>query len=172
MNKKSSLALIIILSLTIPIVAVSFVNASQVQSTQVPAASSQTWTFNLDSGDKFTGSLSISGGSGNDIDFSVTDPKGTTILGFGRVSQGRSFEFTATQSGAYTLHLGNTFSFFSSKTVSITYDITRPLLNTGIGDNSFLLIATVLIIIMLVVIIIGVTASKRSATRQMPQSQY
>ncbi len=162
--KKGMTAVLIILALIIPI---AVVNASQVKTTQVSAGSSNMLTFNLDKDDKFEGSLSISGGSGNDIDFSVTDPQGSTILGFGRVSQGRSFEFTAQKSGAYTLHLGNTFSVFSSKTVTITYDITPSMLNTEIGNGAFLVIlGAAIIVIVVVVVILGIVLSKRKTTPQ------
>jgi len=153
------LAVLTILSLVLPL---ALANASQVQTTQVPALNSETLTINLSSGDKFTGSISISGGSGNDIDFSVTDPQGTTILDLGRVSQGRSFEFTAQQSGAYTFHLDNSFSILSSKTVSLSYDITPSILNFGSGGNSLLLIIVVIVIVILVVVI-AVAASKRNS---------
>ena len=69
--KKILFAVLAIMFLILPIV---LVNASQVETAQVSPFSSQTWVINLNSGDSFSGSLSISGGSGNDIDFSVTDP--------------------------------------------------------------------------------------------------
>ncbi len=161
--KKSILAVLAILFIILPMV---LVNASQVETTQVPALSSQTWVINLDSGDSFSGSLSISGGSGNDIDFSVTNPGGTTVVGLGRVSQGSAFDFTADQSGAYTFHLGNTFSVFSSKTVSMSYDITHPLLG-GTGSNNLLIsVIAIIIVIVLVVVVLVIALNRRKSSPQ------
>ena len=140
----------------------SIVNASQVEIVQISPLTQKTLTFNLDNEDKFTGSLSISGGGGNDIDFWVTNPQGTTILNQGRVSQGTTFEFTAQMSGAYTLHFGNTFSLFSSKTVNLSYDVSTPTLGgTGFG---FLLIIIGIVIIVVVIAGLAVGLSWRKST--------
>lgn len=94
-------------------------------------------------------------------------PQGTTIVGLGRVSQGRTFDFTAEQSGAYTFHLGNTFSILSTKTVSMSYDITHPFLG-GINGNSLLIpIIAVLIVVVLVVVALAV-----ALTRKNPHSKH
>lgn len=108
-------------------VAFSLANAANVRSFSVDALSWRELTFNLGNGQRFSGSLSI-GGGGNDIEFWVKDPTGATILNWGRVYSGRSFEFTANKDGAYTLHFDNSFSWFSSRTVHLTYDIHAPLI--------------------------------------------
>lgn len=167
-RKILSLGIIAILSLT---VAFSLANASSVETVQVGPLSQQTLIFNLDSGQKFSGSLSISGGSGNDIDFWVTDPTGTTILNLGRVSQGTSFDFTAQASGAYTFYFDNSFSLLTTKTVSLTYDIGLPSV-LGIDFWQFLIIAIVVIILLIVIVAMAVSLSRRkrrtSRTNQPP----
>ena len=50
----------------------------------------------------------------------------TLLSIIGRIGQGTTFEFTAQESGAYTFHFDNTFSLISSKTVTLSYDISRP----------------------------------------------
>ncbi len=115
---------------------------SQVQQFSVDPGYSLLWTANLSEGDKFSGSFSISGGSGNDINFWITDPTGGVILNQGRISQGTSFAFTAATSGGYVLHFDNSFSLFSGKAVTLTYDITSS-------------IATILTVALLVVIVVG-----------------
>ncbi len=160
--KKVTLTVLAILFLSLPLV---LVGASQVETAQVEALSSSGWVINLDSGDSFSGSLSISGGSGNDIDFSITDPQGTTIVGLGRVSQGRTFDFTADQSGAYTFHLDNTFSVFSSKTVSMSYDVTHPFLG-GTSGNLLVPILVVVIVIVIVVVILGIVLTRKRGAHQ------
>jgi hypothetical protein len=120
--------------------------------------------FNLDELDKFTGSIAITGGSGDDVDFYVTDPHGSRIVDLGRVSQGTSFDFTAQDSGAYTLHFDNSFSLFSSKVVTLSYDIENPILPNG--DNFVLWIIAGAIIIGVVLIGIAVYVYIRSKQNQ------
>jgi hypothetical protein len=100
------------------------VNAATVQNCNAPSGSSCTLTFNLNNGDKVSGSVSVTGGGGNDINFFVTNPSGAQIYNAGRVTGGTSFTFTADSSGAYILHFDNSFSLLSSKQVTVSYDIT------------------------------------------------
>jgi len=158
-----SLGTIIIL---LSVVAFS-VKASSVETVQVGALSEEMVTFNLNTGQKFTGSLSISGG-GNDIDFWVTDPQGTKILDSGRVTQGKTFEFTAQASGAYTLHFGNTFSWFTGKTVYLTYDVGLPTVS-GIDVGFLLTIIGVILILLLVIVALAISVHRRGRTAKTNQ---
>jgi hypothetical protein len=156
-----------ILSLT---VAFSLVNASSVQTVQVAPMTEQMLIFNLQTGQKFTGTLAISGGSGEDIDFRVVDPSGATIVNLGRVSHGATFEFTAQESGAYTLHFDNSFSLLSTKTVNLTYDIGLPSI-LGIDFGQFLIIIAVVVILLLIIVALAVALNRRkraSKTNQPP----
>lgn len=69
---------------------------------------------------RVTGDLTIEGGSGDDIDFWITDPAGNTVLGAGRVSRSHTFSFIAATDGNYQVNLGNTFSLFSNKVVTVS----------------------------------------------------
>jgi hypothetical protein len=150
------------------VVVFSFVNASSVETVQVGALSEQMLIFNLKTGQKFAGSLAISGGSGNDIDFWIIDPQGTTVLNLGRVSQGKSFDFTAQASGAYTFHFSNGFSLLSSKTVNLTYDVGLPSI-FGIDAGQLLIIIAVVVILLLVALAILLNRRKHiSKTNQPP----
>jgi hypothetical protein len=152
--------LLILLSVTV----FSIANASEVEVVQVNVLSTRTLIFNLNSGQRFSGSLAISGGAGNDIDFWVTDSVGATILNLGRVSQGNSFEFTANEDGAYTLHFGNTFSLFTAKTVNLTYDIKAPLI---FGLDPYVFIVIILVAIILVGALVAVAYRQgRKATQK------
>jgi len=167
-EKKAVLSLGTIIIL-LSVVAFS-VKASSVETVQVGALSEQMLIFNLNTGQKFTGSLAISGGSGNDIDFWITDPQGTSILNMGRVSQGGNFGFTAQASGAYTFHFSNSFSLLSSKTVNLTYDIGLPSI-FGI-DLEWLLI-TIGVVVSLLLLIVGLAVMRHrrrnlSKTNQPP----
>ena len=149
------------------VMAFSFVNASNVEVVQVDPLTTKMLIFNLNSGQKFTGSLAISGG-GNDIDFWVTNPQGTKVLDLGRVSQGKTFEFTAQSSGAYTFHFGNTFSWFTSKTVNLTYDVGLPTVG-GVDLGLLLIIIGVVAILLIVIVALGVTLYRRKSTSKTNQ---
>ena len=153
MKKKLILSLGATAILFLVVVAFSFVNASNVEVVQVDPFATKMIIFNLTSGQKFTGSLAISGGS-NDIDFWVTDPQGTKILDLGRVTNGKTFEFTAQSSGAYTFHFGNTFSWFTSKTVNLTYDVGLP----TVGGIDFGLLLIIIGVVAMLLIVIGTLA--------------
>jgi hypothetical protein len=146
----------------------SLARASSIETVQVGALSEQMLVFNLKRGQKFTGSLAISGGSGNDINFWVADPQGTTILNLGRVSQGKSFDFTAQSSGAYTFHFDNSFSLLSSKTVSLTYDIGLPSI-FGIDLGTFLIIIGVVVILLFMIVALAVALNRRKRTAKTNQ---
>ena len=160
-EKKAVLSLGTIIIL-LSVVAFS-VKASSVNTVQVSPLSEQMLIFNLQTGQKFTGSLAISGGSGNDIDFWIVDPQGTTILNLGRVSQGRSFDFTAQTSGAYTFHFSNGFSLLSSKTVSLTYDVGLPSV-FGFDIGQLLIIIGVVLILVIVIAALAVALHRRKRT--------
>ena len=99
------------------------VYAATVQNCDAPAGSQCTLTFNLNNGDSVSGSVSVAGGSGNDINFYITNPSGAQIYNAGRITGGTSFSFTADSSGAYILHFDNSFSLFSDKQVTVSYDV-------------------------------------------------
>jgi hypothetical protein len=160
LRRKSVLILCLVLCFA---VAFAIVNASNVEVIQVDALTEKTLTFNLNSGQKFTGSLAVSGGSGNDIDFWVTDPQGTKIVDSGRVSQGKTFQFTAQASGAYALHFSNGFSLLSSKTVNLTYDIGLPSV-FGFDIGQLLIIIGVVVILLIVIVALAVALHRRKRT--------
>lgn len=160
--RKYIFALILVVVLSVILLCA---NASQVETLQVAPLTERMLIFNLSEGDKFSGSLSISGGADNDIDFWITDPNGNTIVNLGRIRQGTTFEFTAQKSGAYTFHFGNSFSWFSSKTVSLSYDIERNPLHTP-----FLSIAIGLIIVAVVLLIL-ILLYRRRAHRKNNKAQ-
>jgi len=151
----------IVLSL---IILSSLANAANVRTVQVNALSWVTLTYNLNSGQTFSGSLSITGG-GNGIDFWVTDPEGTTILGLGRVAQGRSFEFTAQKNGAYILHFDNSFSWFTAKTVTLTYEIGSPAV---FGLDPFALIIILAVAALIIIGAVGYNQQRKRRTTQTP----
>ena len=148
----------------------SLAKASDVRVVSIGPLTTRTLTFNLNQGQRFSGSLSISGGSGNDIDFWVTNSVGATILNLGRVSQGRQFAFTADRDGGFTLHFGNTFSLISTKTVTLTYDVAYDLgAPTVLGISPYALLAIVLAAVIIVVgVLVIVRISRKDKEKITP----
>ena len=116
------LAIIILLISAFLLISINSVEGSEVESFSVPEGGVQTFWFNLDSGDSVSGSMSIAGGN-DDINFWVTDPSGQLIIPKQGVVGGKNFQFTAVRNGAHTLHFDNSFSIFTGKVVTLTYEI-------------------------------------------------
>jgi hypothetical protein len=106
-------------------------------------------TVDLNDGDRVSGSLSVVGGSGNDINFHVTDPDGNRILRHDRVTQ-TDFSFSASMTGTYRMHFDNSFSIFSSKSVTLEYTVMQSLA----GIPIFLLVVLVLVVIVVVAVVV------------------
>lgn len=155
------------LATTLSIAFLTAVSAAEMETITVPPLRSVGFIFNLGVGDTVRGSISVSGGSGNDVDFWVTDPGGSHILNFGRVSRGTDFSFRADRSGAYTLHFDNSFSLISSKMVIITFDVERPII-PGVGAGPLDWSSIVLVAIVLAIIVIVVVAAVIMLRRRPP----
>lgn len=140
----------------------SIANAELVKVIKIDPMGKYSFVFHLDNDQKVTGSLIVSGGSGNDIDFSVADLRGNTILNLGRVSEEVQFEFAADQDGTYILHFDNSFSLQNSKTVTLKYEIRSPF------DPSILFIAVSIVVIILVSILLIRKKLKKRKNRAKP----
>lgn len=132
----------------------------------VPATQEFVSTILLDGGDKVAGSINVSGGSGNDIDFYVTDPNGNTILRYDRATQ-TSFSFAASITGTYTMHFDNSFSWFSSKSVTLNYSITKSIL--GLSPELFYFLVIILAIA-IVAIVVAFALKRRKPAESPPVS--
>ena len=101
----------------------------------------------------------MSGGSGNDVNFYVTDPDGNTILRYDKASH-TSFSFTATKPGTYTLFISiNSFSIISSKSVILEYSVKTLIF--GIPEDIFYLILAIILIALIIIIIATVLKRHR-----------
>lgn len=124
------MALLLILALTLGVVGCGSGGGGGYQPASIPITRSQTFTvapnqiqsvfIPVNAGDRLTGSFSIQGGSGNDINFSVKDPLAHVILNQGRVSQNWQFDFVCSSTGSYEICFDNSFSTFSNKVVDLT----------------------------------------------------
>jgi len=156
---KSSIALILCLVLSLLIISSVYAGS---ETFTVPPLNEVVRTVGLAEGEKVSGSITVTGGSGNDIDFYVTNPNGNTILQYDRVTQ-RSFSFTASTTGTFTMHFSNTFSIISSKSVMLDYSISHLIL--GIPQETFYLIVIVIAIV-IAIIAVFVALSRRKTTSQ------
>ncbi len=114
----------------------------------------------LNKGDKVSGSITVSGGTGNDIDFYVTDPNGNAILRYDRVTQ-TSFSFTASTTGTYTMHFDNSFSIFSSKSVTLDCTVSeasKAIL--GLAPELFFLLVIIIVIVIVAVVAFALKGRK------------
>jgi hypothetical protein len=152
MNKKNGLVFLCVLLLC-----VSAVYAAEVETITVDALSEETRTHNLNDGQQFSGSLSVSGGLADNIRFSVKAPNGTEIINIGSISEGTEFEFTADQDGAYTLVFTNVG--LGSRTVNVSYDI-KTLTIAGLDGTQILIVAFAVIAVIVVGIVVIFKKSK------------
>lgn len=114
--------------------------------------------INLEEGDYVTGNFTVLGGSGNDVNFYVTDHNGTEIMRFERTT-GIGFSFSATTTGMYTMNFDNRFSIFVSKTVTLDYSVKSAVL--GIPQDTLLLLLGVAAIAVGAIVIIALLRRPR-----------
>lgn len=74
-------------------------------------------TYNLTSGTVVRANMTISGGSGDDINFYIKNSSGSTVFNPGRVSHTYSYQFVAQKNDSYRVYMDNSFSYISTKTV-------------------------------------------------------
>jgi hypothetical protein len=148
----SALAAIVFL-----VIVPSFTYTAQTSVTlNVDVLSSRVLIFNLNENVTFSGSFSVKGGIGNDVDFYVTNPYGSRIVDLGRVSQQTKFEFITQDRGAYTLRFDNSFSWLNPKIITLTYDIEGQTPPTPINPQNVQLSIVAEALIMLTLILIAV----------------
>ncbi len=122
----------------------------------------------LGQGDTIQFSMSVSGGSGNDIDLTIENPNFETVSKL-RVSGSYSNSFTSHVAGNYKFSFGNTFSIFSSKQVQFYYDITHPQ-SSSLGASGseivgWIILAAIIIIPIVAVILIVKRIKRRKSVR-------
>jgi hypothetical protein len=80
-------------------------------------------TFDLNTGDQVSGSISIKSGSAGGTDFWVTDPTGVNIYKAEKVSGVAAFLFSASGAGVYILHFDSHLTPSNAELVTLTYYI-------------------------------------------------
>jgi hypothetical protein len=123
--------------------------ASCSQTFTVPSLNVTTIQLRLNQGDTVSGSIMVSGGVGNDINFRVTDPQWNDLLIYSRIIQ-TEFSFQAPTSGSYILHFDNTIGLGAlPKTITLDYNITQSI--AGIPRNTFLLFLAFAIAVLIII---------------------
>ncbi len=153
-HKKMRLFVCLILA-TLLVAMIGYAKAGT-ETFTVPPEQEVVRTLELSEGDKVSGSIIVSEGTGYDINFSVSDPNENTILWYDRATQ-TNFSFTASTTGTHTMHFDNNpraYSVFRSKSVTLSYTISRALF--GLAPELFsillMMIATVIVIGAIVVV--------------------
>jgi hypothetical protein len=175
LKNKSFLTLGITVILLLTLVVLS-AYAAEVITVDIPPHLVANRVINLDSGDKFTGSVSIFGGTGDlagQIACFVDDPagQGIEIFAHGIVKWGGSFEFTANKSGAYTFYFANPDTQ-GSRTVTLSYDVVGPsFFSWFIGSGYFwAVIGLIILVFALAGLRVGLTRRRRTSNAQPPPS--
>ena len=143
----------------------------RVQNCKISPGTQCLLAFILVPGDYVSGLISVSGGSGRDVNFWVTDPSGATVYNAGRVTASTDFSFTAAQGGTYTLHLDNSFSIITGKQVTVSYNVGTLLLPGGSSGTGYLMLAVILGLAALVLVLLAVVWRKRGQIRPPPATQ-
>jgi len=117
----------------------------------VPGLQITTTTFGLNRGDRVSGSINVTGGFSNDVNFNITDPHGNTAVNLNHVIQS-GFSFIAPSTGVYTMIFDNTGGLFQ-KTVIVDYNVTPSVV--GLPQQTFTVLIIITIIIIVFIAIIG-----------------
>jgi len=147
----------------------SFVEAANVQVFHIAAGNTNFASLTLDIGQYVSGSFTVAGSIDYDlqIDFWVTNPRGTRVFDYGPVSGGAEFNFTADEDGIYTLEFFNFPSLSSSeKTVTLTYDVTTPEVSSPDYLFYYVLIGIVLALALTFIFIAYDRRKSRQSVRQ------
>lgn len=127
------------------------------QTFTVPGLQTTTTTLNFNKGDVVSGSVNVSGGLGNDINFYISDPNGNNVVNLSHVTQS-SFSFTVSSTGTYTVHFDNSIGLLQ-KSVTFTYNITPSVV--GLPQDTFIEILSIVIVAIAVVVVIVLVLSRR-----------
>jgi emp24/gp25L/p24 family/GOLD len=131
----------------------SYVHATQTFT--IPPGNKQIVNVNLNKGDFVNGTVSVSGGSGAGVDFTVSDPNGKELLGYNYVSN-TNFSFSASTAGRYILIFDNSFcSCTTGKNVTLDYAVND---STQLSSEGLSIGFQIAVIIVLAFVILTIAA--------------
>ena len=140
----SAFAIVVLLSL------LALACCSLATTFSVPKLSEHAMTLSFNQNDYVSGSVVVTGGVSNAINFYITDPKGNNVVSYNDVTQ-VSFSFTASTTGNYTVYFDNREGLFAK---SVTFSYSDKTAALGLPQDTFNLLLTIII-----VIIVAVTAA-------------
>ena len=111
------------------------VSAYSTKTITVSAGNKYTLYTDLNTGDKFQVIVSVAGGTNNDVDLTITDPQGKTLVS-GRVNQQYSTEINADVTGRYNFEFDNSFSVVSDKQVEFSYQTVSQSQNSDTSSSN------------------------------------
>jgi len=115
--RKNTFILIVAISLLLGLLTICLAQ----ETFTVPASQEVDRIIALHQGDSVNGNIEVSGGTGNDINFYVTDPHNNILLQYNYTSD-LNFSFVPQTTGTYILHFDNSFSN-SQKSVTLSYSV-------------------------------------------------
>jgi hypothetical protein len=122
----------------------------------VPPLSEKTINVNLNQGESVKGNVSVTGGTGTGVDFTVTDPDGNKLLSYNYTSY-TSFSFNALVTGTYILGFDNSFcSCVGGKNVDLDYSVSDKPIQGSSNTASNEKFSTLIIIVLVAVIVAAV----------------
>jgi ABC-type phosphate/phosphonate transport system permease subunit len=118
--------------------------------------------------DYVSGSIVVTGGASDAINFYITDPKGNNVVSYDDVTQ-KSFSFTASTTGNYTAYFDNREGLFAK---SVTFSYSDKAAALGLPQDTFILLLTIIIVIIAVVIavVIAVLLLLRQRRKETPKA--
>ena len=133
----------------------------------VPRLSEHTMTLSFNQNDYVSGSVVVTGGVSNAINFYITDPKGNNVVSYNDVTQ-VSFSFTASTTGNYTVYFDNRDGLFAK---SVTFSYSDKTAALGLPQDTFILLLTIIIVIIVVVIaVLAVLLLLRRRRKETPKA--
>ncbi len=172
--RTSSLFSVLFVLLIASMIIIPYANSAMAasQSVTVFARGDDSMRFYLNDGDKMKYTISVSGGSNDDIVVDIKNPYGGTEVNKGRVVGSFSSTINADTDGYYVFEFDNSISVISKKQVSLNYEIIKkPVLsniyssNSNSPSSSFpigMIILAIIVIIIIVAIVAVISKSRKS----------
>ena len=116
----------------------------------VPKLTEYTTTLSFNQNDYVSGSIVVTGGVSNAINFYITDPRGNNVVSYNDVTQ-VSFSFTASTTGNYTAYFDNREGLFAK---SVTFNYSDKTAVVGLPQDTFILFLEIIIVIIAIIVVV------------------
>lgn len=89
----------------------------------VPSGQVKTVYYELETGQRMEGKITVLGSSTDDVAFLIKDPFGNVVSNAGIVRGTRQFAVIANTTGTYNIVFDNSYALFTSKQVDLTFQV-------------------------------------------------